>query len=134
MPLREITARRPTNFSWWHRRLPAWCCQADIDVVEVRNGRVVAFLETIEIAKENFKSAGEWIRDDPWLHSLHPKEEYALWDTKKVVLNFLVGTTRVPIYIIYHTPDMSQMHILNFRTKQFLVYSEEDFSAWIQLL
>ena len=134
MPLKELTGKRPATFSDWHRKkLPARCWLADADWFEVREYGVVAIEETIQINHDNFDEAGKWIYTDPWLHNWYPKydERYSLWETKKVVLNFLLGSTNKPIFIIYHTPDMSRVKVIDFRRKTMTEYDEEGFLTWL---
>lgn len=134
MPLDELTSTRPTNFSVWHRnKLPPRCRLADADWFEVRESGVVAIVETIQLKKEKFDSAGEWIYTDPWLRNWYPTydSQYPLWETKATVLKFLLGTTKKPIYIVYHTPDMAKVRVIDFRKKTLVDYSEEEFITWL---
>jgi hypothetical protein len=134
MPLRELTGKRPTTFSTWHRtKLPARCRLADADWFEVREYGVVAIEETIQIDPDKFDEAGIWIYTDPWLHNWYPPndERYPIWETKKVVLNFLLGSTQKQIFIIYHTPDMSRVKVIDFRRKTLTEYNEDDFLTWL---
>lgn len=135
MPTEEITGNRPTVFSVWHRKkLPPRCRLADADWFEVRECGVVAICETIQIKEENFDGAGEWIFTDPWLHNWYPiyDKRYPLWETKAIVLKFLVGTTKKPIFIIYHTPDMKKVRVIDFRKKTLTDYTEEKFAFWLK--
>lgn len=134
MPRWEVTGKRPTVFSEWHRaKLPDRCALADADWFEVREGRVVAILETIQIKPEHFAEAGKWILTDPWLKSWYPKydDRYPLWETKKVVMNYLIGVTQKPFFIIYHTPDMARVRVIDFRKKTLTEYNEEGFATWL---
>ena len=134
MPRDEVTGRRPSNFSEWHRRkLPDRCALADVDWCEVREGSVVAILETIQVKPEHIKKAGDWILTDPWLKCWYPKydERYPLWETKRVIINFLISTTRKPFFIIYHTPDMSKVRVIDYRKKTLTDYDEDDFATWL---
>lgn len=137
MPREEITGERPTNFSRWHRQtLPPWCCLADVDWAEVRAGQVVAFLETIELAPEGIDGAGEWIKSDPWLKCWYPKYDrrYPLWETKKVVFNYLLSVSRKAFYVVYHTPNMSQVKVVDYRKKTLYQFDGKGFADWLQML
>lgn len=94
---------------------------------------MVAIVETIQIKTENFNNAGDWIYDDPWLHSWYPSydDRYPLWETKRVVMNFLLGCTRKPIFVIYHTPDMARVKVIDLRKKTLTEYSEDNFLTWL---
>lgn len=134
MPRWEVTGNRPSDFSNWHRhKLPDRCALADSDWFEVREGKVVAILETIQVKPEHFMGAGLWITNDPWLKSWYPRYDsrYPLWETKKVVLDYLIGTTRVPVFIIYHTPAMTQVRLIDYRAKKILDFDGDDFAVWL---
>lgn len=133
MPRWEVTGKRPTVFSEWHRKkLPDRCHLADADWFFVREVGVVAIAETIQITG-NFEKAGTWIYSDPWLKSWYPKYDprYPIWETKKVVMNYLIGVTKLPFFIIYHTPDMSRVRVVDFRRKILTEYNEDDFLTWL---
>jgi len=52
----EVTNERPTEYSTWHRTLPNSCPYTDIDLVEVRKGKIVAIIETKRgLYKRNLK-------------------------------------------------------------------------------
>lgn len=137
MPLGELTNNRPSIFSSWHRppNLPVRCALADADWFEVREGRVVAIEETIQVKEQNFDDAGKWIITDPWLKSWYPKYDarYPLWETKRVVLNYLIGSTRLPFFIIYHTPDMSQVRLIDYRRKEIKDFTGKQFGDWLTM-
>ena len=50
MARNEQTGKRSLIYSEWHRTLPDMCTATDIDFVEFRKGKIVAFIET---KKEN---------------------------------------------------------------------------------
>ncbi|MDD5338154.1 MAG: hypothetical protein PHG35_01915 [Dehalococcoidales bacterium] len=134
MAQNELTHKRPTIFSAWHRTLPKRCCFADVDFAEVREGRVVCFIETIQVKDiEALNRAGEWIKSDPWLHCWYPiyDPHYPLWETKKVVMNYIIGKTDKPFYIIYHLPDMSKVKVVDYRKKTAQEYTRDDFATWL---
>ncbi len=131
----ELTNNRPSNYSTWHRnKLPLWCCQADADWYEVRQSNVVAIVETMQIKPDNFELAGEWLKTDPWLKKNYADDDlrYPPWKTKRVVLNFHIGASRKPIYIVYHTPDMSRVRVINYRTKAIKEFNEKQYQEWLQ--
>lgn len=137
MPNDEITGQRPSNFSRWHRlKLPSSCALADVDWAEVRYGHVVAFLETIEISLGDIGQAGEWIKNDPWLHSWYPNydKRYPLWETKKVIFNYLLAVCKMPLYVIYHTPDMKKAKVVDYRRKTIREYNDKELGDWFQML
>jgi hypothetical protein len=134
MPLGEVTGERPSNFSAWHRKtLPPRCAMADVDWCEVREGRVVAWIETIQVKPEHIEKAGDWIITDPWLKCWYPKydKRYPLWETKKVVINYLIGVSKLPFYIVYHTPTMSRVRVIDYRRKRVKDFNEEGFTVWL---
>ena len=51
MSKREITGKRPLNYSRFHReQLPPWCYMTDLDSIEWRDSRgIVALIETADI-------------------------------------------------------------------------------------
>ncbi|MBA7670628.1 hypothetical protein ES703_78774 [subsurface metagenome] len=106
---------------------------ADVDWCEVREGRAVAWLETIQIKPEHIKEAGNWITSDPWLKCWYPKYDprYPLWETKKVVMNYLIGVTKLPFYVVYHTPTMSRVRVIDYRGKKLKDFDEEGFAVWL---
>jgi hypothetical protein len=133
----ELTGKRPEVFSVWHRqKLPHWCRLADGDWFEVRHNQVVAVVETIMVKPGDFPQAGQWVRDDPWQKCWYPRYDrrYALWETKKVVLNWLLGVTRVRVFIIYHTPDMSRIRVIDYRKKKVWEFNERQFADFLQML
>lgn len=95
-PLKELTGRRPTNYSQWHRppTLPPSCLLADTDWFEMRqvNGvvRPVACIETMQIGALFIRNA---------------QQEYPLWDTKRHLLIAIAVYMNIPVYIVRHTSD-----------------------------
>lgn len=137
MPSTEVTGKRPTTFSVWHRaKLPKWCCWADADCLEVRHGHVVAFCEIIQVNHKDFLEAGKWITQDPWLRCWYPQYDnrYPLWDTKRVILNYFIGMTKLRVFVIYHTPDMRRIRVIDYRKKRILEFDEQSFADWLMML
>lgn len=57
----EVTNERPTEYSTWHRTLPNSCPYTDIDLVEVRKGKIVAIIETKRgLYKRNLNPNRSW--------------------------------------------------------------------------
>ena len=96
MPQKEVTGKRPTNYSQWHRypTLPKRCLLADSDWFEMRDkdGKVlpVACIETMEIGALFIKTA---------------QQEYPLWPTKKALLRVINERMDIPVFVVRHTSD-----------------------------
>lgn len=96
MPQGEITKRRPTNYSAWHRypNLPKDSFLVDGDWFEMRerDGRLVpvACFETLEVG-------GLFIHN--------AQREYPLWDAKIALYTYLTQKLGVPVFIVRHTSD-----------------------------
>jgi len=96
MPQKEITQRRPTNYSEWHRHptLPNWCFLVDVDFFEMRRKGdqivPVACVETIEVGPLFIHNA---------------QMEYPLWDAKIALYGYLKQKLTIPVFIVRHTPD-----------------------------
>lgn len=105
-PQKELTSRRPSNYSSWHRSptLPEWCLLADSDWFEMRqiNGTTipVACIETMEIGALFIKMA---------------QEEYPLWDTKRNLLKTIAQNMRIPVFIVRHTSDCKLFSVSRLR-------------------
>ena len=94
-PQREITNKRPTNYSKWHRaKLPEWCYLTDGDWFEQRlvNDKLaaVACFETIEV---------------PPLFIHDAQEHYELWPSKRALLHDISQGMQIPCFVVRHTPD-----------------------------
>lgn len=94
-PQSEITNKRPTNYSKWHRaNLPDWCYQTDGDWFEQRNTpaglATVACIETIEV---------------PPLFIHEARNHYELWPSKRALLHDISQRMDIPCFVIRHTPD-----------------------------
>lgn len=136
-PSDEITNQRPSDFSIWHRKaLPKRCRLADGDFFEVRENKVVAIEETIMIHSDKLDGVGSWILTDPWLKNWYPTNDkrYPLWETKKVVLNYLIGVTRLPFFIIYHTPGVKLARVIDYRKKKIMDFTDKELADWLQML
>lgn len=96
MPQKEVTGKRPTNYSKWHRypNLPKWCRLADSDWFEIRekDNRLlpVACIETMEIGALFIKIA---------------QQEYPLWETKQALLSAINQRMGIPVFVVRHTSD-----------------------------
>jgi len=89
-PQEEITERRPTNYSRWHREaLPEWCYMTDGDWFEQRviegELKAVAYIETIEIEKP-----GEGNKSHP------------LWKSKRALCLEIERKMGIPAYVVWH--------------------------------
>lgn len=94
-PQSEITNKRPTNYSKWHRaNLPDWCYHTDGDWFQQRmnNGRliVVAYIETIQVPPLFINSA---------------QSEYPLWPSKKALMIDISEAMQIPCCVVRHTLD-----------------------------
>ncbi|GAI34031.1 unnamed protein product [marine sediment metagenome] len=95
-PQNEITKRRPSHYSEWHRypNLPKWCFLVDGDWFEmrVRDGQLVpvACFETLEVSG---------------LFIYNSQREYPLWQAKIALYLHIKQKMGIPVFIVRHTPD-----------------------------
>lgn len=93
-PQQELTGKRPSNYSAWHRaKLPNWCYHTDGDWFEQRlvNGKLaaVACIETIEV---------------PPLFIHDAQDHYKLWPSKRALLHDISQGMHIPCFVVRHTP------------------------------
>ncbi len=94
-PQSEITNKRPTNYSKWHRaNLPDWCYHTDGDWFEQRKKPAglgtIACIETIEV---------------PPLFIHEAQDHYELWSSKRALLHDITQRMDIPCFVVRHTPD-----------------------------
>lgn len=99
-PIEEITDKRPTNYSRWHRKaLPKECYMTDGDWFEQRviGGELksVAYIETIQVS-----SIAEADKD------------YALWPSKKSLTSEIEERMGIPAYVVWHNPECTDFLVL----------------------
>ena len=124
-PQRELTGKRPSNYSAWHRtKLPKWCYHTDGDWFEQRvaNGKLVAvaYIETIEI---------------PPLFINNAQREYELWPSKKALVADIYNRMNIPCFIVRHTADctnfcLSRVTPTGAETEA-IVMNEAKYISWI---
>ena len=139
MALQEKTFKRDLKYSLRHRPpyLPEECKAWDIDYVEVRNGQIRAILEVAE--------------------TQYPLERVDLRYKQghKFVLKKLYELTKIPVYIVYHNPELIYFkpeliyfkpeliyfkpELIYFKrftlvTNQIDILSEKDYWDWIKTL
>ena len=127
-PQRELTSKRPTNYSSWHRtKLPEWCYQTDGDWFEQRkvDGKlvVVAYIETIEVLPLFINNA---------------QREYSLWPSKRALIVDIYNRMRVSCFIVRHTADcktfcVSRVTLTGDETEAILM-NETEYITWMQNL
>ena len=127
-PQRELTGKRPTNYSAWHRaKLPEWCYHTDGDWFEQRlvNGKLVAvaYIETIEVQPLFINNA---------------QREYKLWPSKKALIADIYNRIDLPCFIVRHTADcktfcVSRATPTSDETEAILM-NETEYIAWIRNL
>ena len=127
-PQRELTGKRPGNYSAWHRdKLPKWCYHTDGDWFEQRlvNGKLVAvaYIETIEI---------------PPLFINNAQREYKLWPSKKALIADIYNRMGIPCFIVRHTADCTNFCVSRATSTgdeiEALVMNEANYIEWIQKL
>lgn len=118
-PQKELTSKRPSSYSQWHRRnLPNWCYVTDGDWFEQRNMNghlvTVAYIETMEILP---------------LFVTNPQEEYPLWASKKALIQEISERMRIPCFVVRHKPSCDLFFVSRFfhssEDKEQLMDSEE---------
>ena len=101
MPQEEVTEKRPTNYSRWHRaKLPGWCFMTDGDWFEQRKIggklRAVAYIETIEVKSPSVVEAQIYFR---------------VWFSKKALLEDIHERMGIPSFIVWHNPTCTEFLI-----------------------
>ena len=99
-PLEEITGKRPSNYSTWHRKaLPEWCKMTDGDWFEQRieEGELksVAYIETIQVPKVE-----------------EADKAYPLWKSKKSLCLEIKEKMGIPAYIVWHNVDCNDYLVM----------------------
>jgi len=116
--LQEKTFKRDLKYSLRHRPpyLPEECKAWNIDYVEVRNGKIKAILEIAE--------------------TTYPLEKVDLRYKQghKFVLKKLYELTKIPVYIVYHKPELIYFKRFTLVTNQIDILSEKDYWDWIKTL
>ncbi len=124
-PQREITYKRPTNYSAWHRKkLPEWCYHTDGDWFEQRkvDGKlvIVAYIETIEV---------------PPLFINNAQREYELWSSKKALVADIYNRMNMPCFIVRHTADCTNFCLSRVtptgEETEAIVMNEAKYISWI---
>ena len=118
MALQEKTFKRDLKYSLRHRPpyLPEECKAWNIDYVEVRNGKIKAILEIAE--------------------TTYPLEKVDLRYKQghKFVLKKLYELTKIPVYIVYHNPELTYFKRFTLVTNQIDILSGKDYWDWIKTL
>ena len=121
-PLQEITGRRPTNYSAWHRRaLPEWCKMTDGDWFEQRwrdgEFKSVAYIETIQVS----------IIDKA-------NEYYPLWSSKRSLCLEIENKMKIPAYVVWHNPECTDFLVLRITKDKPMRMDEETYIQFIKNL
>lgn len=127
-PQKEVTDKRPTNYSQWHRaNLPEWCYHTDGDWFEQRlvSGELipVAYIETIQI---------------PPLFIQQAQQEYPLWPSKEALLKSIYNHMDLPCFVVRHTADCKSFCVSrinsNGQETESLIMTEEQYKNWLMAL
>jgi len=115
MALQEQTFKRDLKYSNWHRppNLPDYCKAWNIDYVEVRNNKIVAFIEISDTS--------------------YPIEKVDLKFKKghKFVLSLLTELTKIPSYIVFHNSDLSRFKVFDLQQNISVIKSETEYKNWL---
>lgn len=99
MPQEEITDKRPTNYSKWHRKLPEWCYLTDGDWFEQRkkNGvfKSVAYVETVQVKEVE-----------------NANINYPLWSSKMSLCKEIKAKANLPVFIVWHNAECTDFLVL----------------------
>jgi len=124
-PPREITGKRPTNYSRWHRaKLPENCYMTDGDWFEQRlvNGEMftIAFIETIQIPPQFVQQA---------------QQTFYLWSSKEALMKSINSQVDFPCFVVRHTADckifcVSQINSNGQETEAIIMF-EEEYKQWL---
>jgi len=94
-PQEEVTGKRPTAYSLWHRTLPEECYMTDGDWFEQRvldgDLKSVAYIETIQV---------------PSLRNADQK--YPVWKSKKELSLEIQRKMNIPAYIVWHNEECTR--------------------------
>jgi len=124
-PQRELTSKRPTNYSAWHRaNLPDWCYNTDGDWFEQRvvssELLPVAYIETIEV---------------PPLFIQRAQQEYPLWPSKKSLIQAIYNHMELPCFVVRHTSDCKTFCVsritINGHETEAIIMTEEQYKNWV---
>lgn len=113
MSLQEKTFYRSLKYSLWHRKLPSFCKAWNIDFVEVRNGKIVAFMEISETNYPLDKVDLKFKKGHYWL------------------LSKLSQMTNIPSFIIFHNSELSKFKIYDLVNKKCSTMTEEEYKKWL---
>lgn len=122
-PQNEITDRRPSNYSKWHRfpTLPEWCYMDDGDWFEQRiiNGKLmsVAYVETIQVKV---------------VEDAH--KDVLVWAAKKRLAKEIGTKMNIPAYIVWHNKECTDFLVLNLLEKAPKRMASEDYINFIKAL
>lgn len=121
-PLEEITGKRPTNYSRWHRKaLPDWCKVTDGDWFEqrVKEGvfRSVAYIETIQVPTVDNADAN-----------------YPPWASKKSLCLEIEEKMGIPAYVVWHNADCMDFMVLRITETTPKRMNEEEYKQFIKNL
>lgn len=128
-PLQEITGRRPTNYSTWHRRaLPEWCKMTDGDWFEQRwrvssrhrvhgEFKSVAYIETIQVSVVEGAN-----------------ERYPPWPSKQSLCLEIENKMKIPAYVVWHNPECTDFLVLRISEDKPVRMDEEAYIRFIKNL
>ena len=114
MTIEGVRARRNSTidlrYSDWHRTLPRHCYCTDLDFIEFRNGRIVAFIEA----------------------KLHKDR---MTDFQEKVFRELEERSGIPCYLVRYNEELTNFQVT--RIKDYFVlgeFSESDYREWLSSL
>lgn len=119
-PLEELTYKRPTNYSQWHRKaLPARCYMTDGDWFEQRAIRgtlkSVAYIECIEFVPV----AGA-------------DKARPVWDHKKSLCLEIEHGMGIPAYVVWHNPECTDFLVLRITETKPKRMNESEYKEFIK--
>ena len=125
-PQQELTNKRPTDYSKWHRppTLPDWCYHTDGDWFEQRKCEgdllSVAYIETIRLRPEfSIESA---------------QRRYELWASKYALMRDIYLRMGIPCFVVRHTPGCVKFSVARFTTdgeKEAVIMNEAAYKDFI---
>jgi len=119
-PLEEITGKRPTNYSVWHRKaLPDWCKVTDGDWFEQRSKmgvfKSVAYIETIQVPKVD-----------------NADKNYPPWSSKKSLCIEIEEKMGIPAYVIWHNAECTDFLVLRITETKPKRMSDKEYIEFIK--
>lgn len=121
-PQKEITGKRPTDYSKWHRgALPKEYFMTDGDWFEqrIKDEKLcsVAYIETIQVS----------IVDDA-------DKNYPVWPSKESLCNEIEEKMGIPAYIVWHNSSCTDFLVLRITESNSKRMSQKEYIEFIKTL